>query len=143
MQILSKYAVNHLLFGRQLLYYSNTASAVVRNLTVLSSTAKIKSSSNFGIGETWICSKFTWDTTNMKIRYKLPKNYVVLVYDEKVPWHFFHSIAIVTAVLLIKGAIVRIAKTNAILKRPIYKLFPIEYVYIMTLNKQIRQGNKS
>ena len=29
---------NHLLFGRQLLYSSNTASTVVRNLTVLSST---------------------------------------------------------------------------------------------------------
>ena len=30
--------INHLLFGRQLLYYSNTASTVVRNLTVFSST---------------------------------------------------------------------------------------------------------
>ena len=30
--------LNHLLFGRQLLYYSNTTSTVVRNLTVLSST---------------------------------------------------------------------------------------------------------
>ena len=29
---------NHLLFGRQLLCYSNTTSTVVRNLTVLSST---------------------------------------------------------------------------------------------------------
>ena len=29
----------------------------------------------------------------------------------------------------IKGAIVRIKKTNATLKRPIYKLFPIEYAY--------------
>ena len=29
---------NHLLLGRQLLYYSNTTSTVVRNLTVLSST---------------------------------------------------------------------------------------------------------
>ena len=29
---------NHLLFGRQLLYSSNTTSTVVRNLTVLSST---------------------------------------------------------------------------------------------------------
>ena len=29
---------NHLLFGRQLLCYSNTTSAVIRNLTVLSST---------------------------------------------------------------------------------------------------------
>ena len=31
--------LNHLLFGRQLLYYYNTTSTVVRNLTVLSSTA--------------------------------------------------------------------------------------------------------
>ena len=30
---------NHLLFGRQLLCYSNTTSTVARNLTVLSSTA--------------------------------------------------------------------------------------------------------
>ena len=29
----------------------------------------------------------------------------------------------------IKGAIVRIKKTNAILKRPVNKLFPIEYTY--------------
>ena len=38
------------------------------------------------------------DTTNIKIKYKLPKNYVVLVYDEKVLSHFWR-IAIVTAVL--------------------------------------------
>ena len=39
--------LNHLLFGRQLLYYSNTTSTVVRNLTVLSSTTdKINRISN-------------------------------------------------------------------------------------------------
>ena len=38
---------NHLLFGRQFLYSSNTASTVVRNLTVLSSTTdKINRISN-------------------------------------------------------------------------------------------------
>ena len=38
---------NHLLFGRQLLYSSNTTSTVVRNLTVLSSTTgKINCISN-------------------------------------------------------------------------------------------------
>ena len=38
---------NHLLFGRQLLCYSNTTSTVVRNLTVLSSTTgKINCISN-------------------------------------------------------------------------------------------------
>ena len=38
---------NHLLFDRQLLYYSNTTSTVVRNLTVLSSTTdKINRISN-------------------------------------------------------------------------------------------------
>ena len=38
---------NHLLFGRQLLCYSNTTSAVIRNLTVLSSTTnKINGISN-------------------------------------------------------------------------------------------------
>ena len=38
-QILSEhFTPNHLLFGRQLLYYFNTTSIVVRNVTVLSST---------------------------------------------------------------------------------------------------------
>ena len=32
-------ALNHLLFGRQLLHYSHTTSTVVRNLTILSSTS--------------------------------------------------------------------------------------------------------
>ena len=39
-----------------------------------------------------------WDTTSIKIKYKLPKNYVVLVYDEKMPRHFW-KIAIVPGVL--------------------------------------------
>ena len=67
-------------------------------------------------------SKFTWDITNIKIKYKLPKinvNDIVLVYDKKVPKHF-RRIAIVTGGLPskdseIRGAIVRTAKTNTIL----------------------------
>ena len=39
-----------------------------------------------------------WDITSIKIKYRLPKNYVVLVFDEKVPRHF-RRIAIVTGVL--------------------------------------------
>ena len=60
---------------------------------------------------------------SIKIKYKLLKNYVVLVYDKKVPRHFWR-IAIVTGVLPsrdseTKGAIVRIKKVNSILKRPV------------------------
>ena len=49
------------------------------------------------------------------------------------PRHFW-KIVIVTGVLSsrdseIKEAIVRIKKTNAILKRPVNKLFPTEYTY--------------
>ena len=67
---------------------------------------------------------------NIKIKYKLPKNYVVLVYDERVPRNVWR-IAMVTGVLSstdseIKGAIVRNKKTNATLKRHANKLFPIE-----------------
>ena len=57
----------------------------------------------------------------------------MLVYDEKVPRHF-SRIAIVTGVLLrrdseIRRAIVRIAKSNTILKSPVNKLFTIENIY--------------
>ena len=53
--------------------------------------------------ETWICSKFMWDRTSIKIRYKHPKNYVVLVCDEKVSRHFWR-ITIVTGVLPRRGS---------------------------------------
>ena len=64
---------------------------------------------------------------------KINVNDIVLVYDEKVPIHFWR-IAIVTGVLPsrdseIKGAIVRIAQTNTILKRPLNKLFTAESTY--------------
>ena len=67
------------------------------------------------------------------MKYKLPKNYAVLVYDEKVLRQFWR-IAIGTGVLPSKnserkGAMVRIKKTNAIHKRPVNKLFLINYTY--------------
>ena len=59
-------------------------------------------------------------------------NDIVLVY-KKVPRQFWR-IAIVTELLPdrdseIRGAIVEIAKTNTILKRPVNKLFTIEFTY--------------
>ena len=70
---------------------------------------------------------------SIKIKYKLSKKHVALVYDEKVPRHF-RRIAIVTGVLPgtgseIKGTIARIKKTNAIFKHPVNKLFSVEYTY--------------
>ena len=67
---------------------------------------------------------------------KINVNDIVLVYDEKVPRHFWR-IAIVTRVLPdrdseIRGAIVEIAKANTILKRPVNKLFTIEITYYDT-----------
>ena len=61
---------------------------------------------------------------------KININDIVLVYDEKVLTHF-RRITIVTRVLpsrdsAITGAIVRIAKTNTILKCPVNKLFKVE-----------------
>ena len=86
-----------------------------------------------------------WDTTNIKIKHislKSNVNDIVLVFYEPVPRHFWR-IAIVTQVLPsrnseIRGPIVRIAKTNRILKRPVSKLFAAEN-HIMTLTKQISQ----
>ena len=109
---------NHLLFGRQLLHSSNTISTVVRNLTILSSTTdKINYISNHFLD--WWRHEFTRDTTSIKINV----NDIVLVFYEKVLRHFWR-IAIVTRVLPsrdseIREAIVRIAKTNTILKRPV------------------------
>ena len=61
---------------------------------------------------------------------KINVNDIVLVFYEKVPKHFWR-IVIVTRVLPsrdseIRGEIVRIAKTNTILKRPVNKLFAVE-----------------
>ena len=64
---------------------------------------------------------------------KINMNDIELVYNKKVPKHFWR-IVIVTGVLPsrdseIRGAIVRIAKTNTILKRPVNKLFPVKNTY--------------
>ena len=77
---------------------------------------------------------------------KINVNDTALVYDKMVPRHFWRF-AIVTGVLPsrdseIRGAIVRIVKTNTILKRPVMNSSQLE-ICIMTLTKQIRQGNKS
>ena len=95
---------NHLLFGRQLLYSTNTTSTVVRNLDVLSSTSdKINRISNHflnwwrhgyavNLRETQRISKLY--TNSLKINV----NDIVLVFYEKVPRHFWR-IAIVAQVL--------------------------------------------
>ena len=64
---------------------------------------------------------------------KININDIVLVCYEKVPKHFWR-IAIVRRVLPnrdseIRGAIVRIRKTNTILKCPVNKLFAVENTY--------------
>ena len=69
----------------------------------------------------------------------------MIVYDEKVPIDLWRN-AIVPGVLLsrdseIRGAIVRIAKTNTNLERLVIKLFTAE-INIMILTKQIRQESQ-
>ena len=98
--------------------------------------------------ETCICSKITWDTTNIKIKYKPPKNVndIVLVFYERLPRDFWR-IAIVTWLLPsrdseVRGAIVGIAKINTIPKRPVKNSSQLK-MHFLTLAKQIRQGNKS
>ena len=77
-----------------------------------------------------------WDTMNIKIKYKLPKNNVndiVLVFLWKGAQTFLRIVT-VTQLLPskdseIRGAIVRITNINTILKHPIYKLFMTENTY--------------
>ena len=61
----------------------------------------------------------------------------MLVYDEKVPIDSWITV-IVTGGLPsgdpeIRGAIVRTAKTNTILKRPVNKLFTVEFLFYFYL----------
>ena len=58
---------------------------------------------------------------------------IVLLFDEKVPRHFW-KISIVTRVLpsrdsQIRGVVIRTEKTNTIQKRPVNKLFAAENTY--------------
>ena len=73
-------------------------------------------------------------------------NDIVLVFYEKVPRHLWR-IAIVTRVLAsgyseIRGAIVRIAKTNIILKRPVKNIFAVENTYHDTNQTDNARGQK-
>ena len=106
-----------------MLYSSNTTSiTIVKNLTALSSTTdKINSMSN-------------QRTSKLNINsLKINVNGIVLVFYEKIPTHFWR-IVIATRVLpsrdsKIRGAVVRIAKTNTILKRSVNKLLAVENTY--------------
>ena len=64
---------------------------------------------------------------------KINGNDIVLVFYEKVPRHFWRIVIVTLALpsrdFEIRGAIVRIAKTNAILKRPVNKLFAVKNTY--------------
>ena len=73
--------------------------------------------------DTWICSKFKWDTANIKTKYKKTKRYP----------DTFGELSL-TGVLPsrdseIRGAIARIANINAVLKGLVNKIFPIENTY--------------
>ena len=75
----------------------------------------------------------TQRTSNLNINsLQINVNDIVLVFYEKVPRHFWR-IVIVTRVPSrdseIRRAIVRIAKTNTILKCPVNKLFAVENTY--------------
>ena len=118
---------------------SNTTSAVVRNVTILSSTTdKINRISNHFLGrwrhEYVVNLRETQGTSKLNINsLKINVNDIVLVFYGKAPRHFWR-ISIVTQVLPsrdseIRGAIMRIAKTNTILKRPVNKLFAVENTY--------------
>ena len=103
---------NHLLFGRQLCY-SNTKSAVIRNLTVLSSTTdKINHISNH-----------FWH------RWRHEVNVVNLSETQRESKLNINSQKLCCASSWWKGAIVRIKRANAIHKCPVNKLFRIEYSY--------------
>ena len=140
-QILSKHVTpNHLLFARQLLYSSNATSTVVRNVTVFSSTTdKINHSVPNYFWDRWryeyvVNLHKTQRTSELNANSpKINVNDIVLVSDEKVPIHFWR-IAIVPGVLPNRdserrGAVVRIAKTNTILKRPVNKPFTAENTF--------------
>ena len=68
------------------------------------------------------------------------------VFNEKVPTYFWR-IAIVTQVLPsrdseTRGVVVRIAKTNAILKRPVNKLFALNSLSITNIKLSMRFDEK-
>ena len=69
----------------------------------------------------------------------------MLVYDGKVPINLWR-VVIVTMLLPSRdseiGGIIRIAKTNAILKRPVNKLFPVENTYHSTNQRDKARGQK-
>ena len=64
---------------------------------------------------------------------KINNNDIALVFYEKVPRHFRRTVIVTRALPSrdseIRGAIVRIVKTNTILKRPVNKLFAVENTY--------------
>ena len=86
-----------MLFGRQLLCSSNTASTVVRNVTVFDKANRISNHFwNRWTHEYVVNLRETKQTSKLNINFqKISVNDIALVYDEKVP-RYFRRMAIVT-----------------------------------------------
>ena len=86
-----------MLLGRQLLCYSNTISAVIRNLTVLSSTTDAINHISNHFWNGWR-HEYVLNLRETQRALKFNINSQKLCYDEKVPRQFWR-IATVTGVL--------------------------------------------
>ena len=114
-----------MLFGRQLLCYSNTTLAVITNLTVLSSTTdKINRISNH-IWHRWR-HEYVVNLRETQLASKLNINSQKLCFATL--WLKDAQYYLVE-ILIQKEVIVRIKKTNAVLKRLVNKLFWIQHTY--------------
>ena len=90
---------NHLLLGRELLCYSNTTSAVIRNLTVHSSITDMINCISNHFWHWWRHEYVIYlSETQRASKLNINSQKVVLGYDEKVPRQVW-SIAIVKGVL--------------------------------------------
>ena len=125
---------NHLLFGRQLSSYSSTTSAVIRNLTVLSSTTdKINRISNHfwhrwrheyvvNLCETQRASKLNINSQKIMLCQFMMKR-CSDTFGKLPQYQGYYLVEFLTQ----EGVTVRIKKANAILKCPVNKLFRIKY----------------
>ena len=127
-----------MLYGRQLIYSPNTTWTVVRNLTVLWSTAdKINRISN-RFWDRWR-HEYIVNLCGKQRRLKLNINFSKInVNNGASLWwkgtqilleHCHSRRVLPNRDSEIREAIVKITKTNTILKHPINKLFTIENIY--------------
>ena len=134
---------NHLLYGRRIETINSNSESEINDININNRMNRIETSITH-FWKIWRKEYVTSIRERQKITSKkspnnIKENDVVIVFDEKQPRHLW-KLGKITRIIYgndnkIRGAELKIGRTNAIINRPVNKLYPLESYRTNEINK--------